>query len=140
MVNQGQLRLKMVCKESLILPRQKRLIAAIHDNGGLVRLHICGNINHILPYFPQLGIDIIDCDWMVDIEKARKILGSKVTLAGNLDPVKDIMNLPPGAIHEKFKEIYVRVGNPYFVNAGCEIPPGTPLENLKALCQPIEAM
>jgi len=32
------------------------------------------------------------------------------------------------------------VGNPYFVNAGCEIPAGTPVENLKALCKPIPAM
>jgi uroporphyrinogen-III decarboxylase len=29
------------------------------------------------------------------------------------------------------------VGNPYMVNAGCEIPSGTPEENLSALCDPI---
>jgi uroporphyrinogen-III decarboxylase len=27
--------------------------------------------------------------------------------------------------------------NPYMVNAGCEIPSGTPAENLKALCEPV---
>jgi uroporphyrinogen-III decarboxylase len=25
------------------------------------------------------------------------------------------------------------------VNAGCEIPPGTPEENVRAICEPIEA-
>jgi uroporphyrinogen decarboxylase len=32
---------------------------------------------------------------------------------------------------------YAEVGNPYMVNAGCEIPPGTPPANLKALCEPV---
>jgi uroporphyrinogen-III decarboxylase len=35
------------------------------------------------------------------------------------------------------KAIYKAVGNPYMVGAGCEIPVGTPHENLKALCAPV---
>jgi uroporphyrinogen decarboxylase len=31
---------------------------------------------------------------------------------------------------------YESAGNPYMVNAGCEIPSGTPPENLRALCEP----
>ena len=123
--------------EKLVLPREKRIVDAIHANGGLARLHICGDINRLLPLIAQLKIDILDCDWMVDMAKAREILGSKVTLAGNLDPVHAIMNSTPENIKRKFREIYEEVGNPYLVNAGCEIPVGTPIENLRALCEPI---
>jgi MtaA/CmuA family methyltransferase len=126
--------------ERLIFPKEKRLIRAIKDAGGLARLHICGDINHLMPLIADLGIDIIDCDWQVDIINARKILGSKVTIAGNLDPVNDVMRSTPEKIHQSFRDIYNEIGNPYFVNAGCEIPPGTPIENFKALCKPIEAM
>lgn len=123
--------------EKLVLPREKQIIDAIHDNGGLARLHICGDINHLLPLIAQLDIDIIDCDWMVDMAKTRKLLGSKVALAGNLDPVHEIMRSTPENIKRKSREIYEEVGNPYLVNAGCEIPVDTPMENLRAFCEPI---
>jgi MtaA/CmuA family methyltransferase len=125
--------------EKLVLPREMRLVKAIQDSGGLARLHICGNINHLLPAIATLGVDIIDCDWMVDMVQARKILGPGVTLTGNLDPVAEIMRSTPQRIKTKFRQIYEQVGNPYIVNAGCEVPVGTPVENLKALCEPIPA-
>ncbi|MHC4125942.1 MAG: uroporphyrinogen decarboxylase family protein [Planctomycetota bacterium] len=114
--------------EKFVLPREKRIIDAIHNNDGLARLHICGNINHLLPLIALLNIDILDCDWMV---------GPKVALAGNLDPVHEIMNSTPENIKRKSQAIYETVGNPYLVNAGCEIPIGTPVENLRAFCEPI---
>ena len=42
--------------EELIWPREKRLIDGIHAQGGLVRLHICGNITHLLPGDRQAGL------------------------------------------------------------------------------------
>ncbi|MCP4709122.1 MAG: hypothetical protein GY869_10895 [Planctomycetes bacterium] len=123
--------------EKLVLDLEKRLFDAIHQMGGLVRLHICGDINRHLPLIAALNIDIIDCDWMVDIEQARKILGDKIVLTGNLDPVHAVMNSTPEKIRRGFREIYQKVGNPYFVNAGCEIPGETSAENLHALCEPI---
>jgi MtaA/CmuA family methyltransferase len=126
--------------ERLVLPREKKLVQAIQQAGGLTRLHICGNINHLLPMIAELKVDIIDCDWMVDMEVARKTLGPNITLAGNLDPVNTVMRSTPDKIRQGFLDIYQKVGNPYFVNAGCEIPVGTPVENFKALCEPIPAM
>ena len=102
-------------------------------------MHICGDTTKLLPGLATLGLDIIDIDWQVDIVKARKILGSNVTIAGNLDPVEDILRSTPDKIREGFRRIYNEIGNPYFVNGGCEIPRGTPVENLRALCEPIEA-
>ena len=124
--------------EKLVFPREKRLVEAIQELGGLVRLHICGDINRLLPLIAELGVDIIDCDWQVDMENARRVLGSNVTLAGNLDPVKSVMRSTPEKIRQDLRTIYEQVGNPYFVNAGCEIPEGTPPDNLRAFCKPLE--
>jgi uroporphyrinogen decarboxylase len=87
---------------------------------------------------PELGVDILDCDSMVDMKRARQLLGPRVVLTGNLDPVKAIMNGTPQSIREGFRRVYEEVGNPYFVNAGCEVPGTTPHDNLRAMCEPIE--
>lgn len=121
----------------LIFPHEKRLIDAIHYFDGIVRLHICGDTSHLLPYFSQLGADIIDLDWQVDMKKARDIIGKDVVLTGNLDPVNAVMKSTPEQIEQDVLRIYREVGNPYMVAAGCEIPKDTPHENLKALCKPV---
>jgi len=123
--------------ETLIFPEEKRLVDGIHAAGGLVRLHICGNISHHLEQIAQLGADIVDLDSMVDVVRARQVLGPGTTLVGNLDPVQAVLNASPVAIERDIRAVYERVGNPYMVGAGCEIPIGTPAANLRALCQPV---
>ncbi len=96
--------------ESLIQPREKILIKTIQDMGAYVRLHICGNIAHLLPGINDLGVDILDVDHMVDMKNVREIIGYKVALAGNLDPVQDVLFGSPTGIKQKFQEIYNNVG------------------------------
>ncbi len=123
--------------ERLVERHERRLIGAIRQAGALARLHICGDISRHLPAIGRLGVDILDCDWMVDMEEARRILGPGITLTGNIDPVNAVALSSPAAIRKSFRDLHAKVGNPYFVNAGCEIPGNTPPENLKALCEPI---
>jgi uroporphyrinogen decarboxylase len=126
-----------VLYEEMIFPREQRLFEGIHEAGGLIRLHICGNTTHLLPHFARLAVDIVDLDWQVDMAKARAVLGPARTLVGNLDPVNAVMKSTPERIREALAAIYRAVGNPYMAGAGCEIPVGTPTENLQALCAPI---
>ena len=123
--------------ERLIQPRERRLIRAVKEMGAFVKLHICGNITHLLPGIANLGIDILDVDHMVRMQTVRDAVGHGIALAGNIDPVGVILQGTPDLIRRKVLEIYKIVGNPFIVNAGCEIPSGTPPENLKALCEPV---
>jgi len=124
--------------ERLIQPREKVLVDAIHDMGALVRLHICGDITHLLPGILGLGVEIVDVDSLVDLQRARDTLGHSVVLAGNIDPVAGVLRGTPASIREALQRLYDEVGNPYMIAAGCEVPAGTPVENLKALCEPIQ--
>jgi len=126
--------------ERLILPHEQRLVQAIQQAGAYVRLHICGNINHLLGSIAKLKVDIIDCDSQVNMKRARDLLGTDVVLTGNLNPVTEVLESTPAKIREALARVYKDVGNPYFVNAGCEIPVGTPAENLRALCERIATM
>jgi len=123
--------------EKLIQPREKRLVRAIKDMGAYVKLHICGNITHLLPGLADLDLDIIDVDHMVNMSTVRAVVGRRVAIAGNMDPVEAVRRGTPVNLRQMILKTYAQVGNPYMVNAGCEIPSGTPPENLKALCEPV---
>ena len=123
--------------EKQILPHEQRLVKGLHALGAKVRLHICGNITHLLPGIASLDIDVIDVDHMVDLRHAREVLGNRVALAGNIDPVAGVLRGTPASIRATVLENYRQAGNPFMVNAGCEIPHGTPVENLQALCEPV---
>jgi MtaA/CmuA family methyltransferase len=121
-----------------IQPREKKIVKKIHEMGAYVRLHICGNITHILSGIADLGVDILDVDHMVNMADVRRIVGNKTILAGNIDPVQGVLMGKPDEIKEYIQQVYDEVGNPYMIAAGCEIPLGTPHENLKALCKSIK--
>ena len=121
----------------LVVPRQQRLFEALQAAGAFTRLHICGDITHLLPFIKDLNVEILDVDHLVDIVAAREAVGTRMVLAGNLDPVADLLRGTPEIIRQKTREIYERIGNPMIVTAGCEIPRDTPHENLEALCEPI---
>jgi len=119
--------------EQFVLPYEKKLIAAIHGFGAKVRLHICGNTNRITALMAQSGADFIDLDSMVDMVKARGVMGPDQVIAGNIDPVKVMQNGTPEIIAEKLAECHVAAGKNYIITAGCEVPFATPPENMHAL-------
>ncbi len=123
--------------ESLILSRERQLVEALHGMKVRVRLHICGNITHLLPGIASLGVDIADIDHKVSLAQARRVLGPKVVLSGNIDPVAGVMRGSPDSIAAYVRRCYEEAGSPFLVNAGCEIPASTPPANLAALCRPI---
>lgn len=124
--------------ERLVQPRQKRLVKAVQGMGAYAKLHICGNIAHLLPGIADLEVDILDVDHMVSLSAVRKTVGDRVAIAGNIDPVGAVQRGTPKSIMAAIRRAYAEAGTPYIVNAGCEIPAGTPPANLKALCEPVE--
>jgi MtaA/CmuA family methyltransferase len=118
-----------------IQPLHRRLFAAIHDAGATVKLHVCGNIRHLLPHFAATGADVIDVDWMVPLAEARRQVGDAVTLAGNLDPVSVVMRGQPSEIVATARQCSIDAGSRHLLQAGCEIPPGTPLVNVQAMTE-----
>ncbi|MEI7912409.1 MAG: uroporphyrinogen decarboxylase family protein [Verrucomicrobiota bacterium] len=123
--------------ERLVLPREQRLVCGIKAMAAKVRLHICGNITHLLPGIASLGIDVLDVDHMVDLRTVRAAVGPATVIAGNLDPVAAVLRSTPAAIRAAVLACYEQAGNPFMVNAGCEIPAATPVPNLGALCEPV---
>ena len=70
-----------------IKERHRDLIDYIHSQGARIKLHICGNIAHLLPSIKEVGMDILDLDWQVDMDHAYELVGPGVVRCGNIDPV-----------------------------------------------------
>jgi len=117
--------------EEFVWPWEKKLIDAIHEAGAMTRLHICGNTNFALEKIGQLGCSVVDLDSMVDIRAARAAMPNQV-IAGNLDPVRVVLQRDTRDVLEALKQCQDEAGTRYIAAAGCEIPRGTPPENLKA--------
>ncbi|MFW5830715.1 MAG: uroporphyrinogen decarboxylase family protein [Prolixibacteraceae bacterium] len=115
--------------------RHKELISYIQDLGGKIKLHICGDTNHLLPAYKDLNLDILDLDWQVDVEHTRKTLGEKVILAGNINPVL-VQDKSRNEVFQMSKNLVDKYKNERFIlSAGCEITVLTPPENLKAMSE-----
>jgi MtaA/CmuA family methyltransferase len=113
--------------------RHIELISFIHECGASVKLHICGNITHLLNSLKDLKTDIIDLDWQVDLDLGREILGNNVVIGGNINPVliqdkteEEVYNMSRMLV-DKFKD------QKYLLAAGCEITVLTPHQNLMAM-------
>lgn len=117
--------------EEFVWPWEKKLVDAIHQAGGMTRLHICGNTNFALENMGRLGCAIVDLDSMVDMRKARAAMPNQV-LDGNLDPVRVVLQRSARDVLEALEQCRAQVETRYIAAAGCEIPRGTPPENLKA--------
>lgn len=116
-----------------IRDRHKEIISYIHNLGASVKLHICGDINHLLPSFGHFNLDILDLDWQVNLNHARSVLGKNVIFAGNINPV-EIQNKSTEEITILCANLVEKHKNERFIlSAGCEITPLTKPENLKAM-------
>ncbi len=120
--------------ESYVLPLHQELFEYIHTLGAFTKLHICGDITHLLPLLARAGPDILDLDWMVSFDDARKAFGNQIILCGNLDPVSCIQNLKPYEVYQKSEELIKNQQNHKFIlSGGCEITPESPEMNLRAM-------
>jgi MtaA/CmuA family methyltransferase len=111
----------------------KRLIDGLHEMGARVRLHICGSTRRILPDLRELNADIFDIDSAVPIAEAREKIGPAAVLLGGIDPVRVLQNGTPNDVMDAIAQCHRDAGERYIVGAGCEVPPGTPAENLSAM-------
>ena len=109
------------------------IIDYIHSLGANVKLHICGDIRHLLSDIKDISPDIVDVDWMVDMDMAHDILGENILRCGNIDPVF-IQNNDKMVITEKVRQLIEKEkGRGFILSGGCEITVDTPHVNLLAM-------
>ncbi len=85
----------------------------------------------------EIGADALGLDWAVDIGSARKRVGDKVALQGNLDPA--ILLSTPEAIEKEVASVLASYGkgSGHVFNLGHGITQWTPPENAAAMLEAV---
>lgn len=116
-----------------VLPYTIDLMKDIHDAGGLVCYHICGDTTSIVEDMVKSGCDMLSIDNRVDLAYAKTVMNEKLPMLGNVDPVETLylgntedVDL---AIKNCLKKAYDSPGG-YILASGCDLSGNLPLENI----------
>ena len=116
------------------LPVHAGMIQRLHaDGAGAVLMHVCGDIRPIIPDLVATGLDVLDLDTPVPLDEARALAGPATGLRGNLSPTALFRAGPADAGTMARQAIAASGGRRFVLGTGCEVPAGTPIENVIAM-------
>ena len=103
-------------------------------------LHICGDVSDRLDLMADTGVDGISIDHLVDVAAAKREVGDRVCIIGNIDPVGTLLLGTPEQVLEESRHCIEQAGQGggFVLAPGCGVPPNTPPENLAMMGQAVE--
>ncbi len=133
-----------VSSSSLVSPKQFREFSLPYlqknvnkikeKTGSAPGIHICGKSKEIWEDVVGTGISNFSIDNVEDIEEAKKLMGDRVVITGNVPPVDVIYKGSKEDIFKSVKEC-IRKGydskKGYILSTGCQIPMNTPIEKVE---------
>ncbi len=123
--------------KSLAAPALKRNNNEISNKVVARMTHICGNTKKIMDFINEIDTDLFSVDYKVDLEAAKAKLEGRTALAGNIDPVRVMLEGSAAEVRNKAQECCRKAseGRGYVLMPGCDIPVSTPLENIFAMVE-----
>lgn len=121
--------------ERFALPVFEELCAELPEEPPKI-LHICGNSEDRIGVLKGIGIDgfSLDC---VPIKRAMELAAGDFAIIGNLSPFAVMLEKSAEDVYaialETAREGGLNGG--YILEPGCDLPPDTPLENIRAMIQ-----
>lgn len=107
---------------------------------GVPVIVFCKGCGHSLAKIAATGADVVGLDWTEDVGMARAIVGERVALQGNMDPI--MLFAHPERIASEVRTILASYGrgNGHIFNLGHGILPQTPVEHVKAFVQAVRSL
>lgn len=116
-----------------VLPYTIDLMKDIHDAGGMVCYHICGDTTSIVGDMVKSGCDMMSIDNRVDLEYTKQMVGDKVPILGNVDPVEVLILGTTDDVDQAVKTCLKKAYDSpcgYILASGCDLSGSVPLENI----------
>jgi len=115
----------------------RQIIEAAQSPEFAIILHNCGAKLVHLPKILEAGAEIYHFGAPMDLPAALEAVQGKVILSGNLDPTNVFYSGKPQSVRQASTDLLsaVRPHPNFFLSSGCDLPPGTPLENIRAALQ-----
>src|SRR6185436_12557267 len=114
-------------------------LTRVHEERIVPRILFTKGGGHWLEDMAQSGADALGIDWQTPLAAARRRVGDKVALQGNLDP--NVLFAPPAAIGTEVQRVLdaYGVGPGHVFNLGHGISQHTPPEHVHALVEAVHA-
>lgn len=122
--------------EEFALPYARRAIEVLKRETGLpVFYHVCGNTIHILDRMVETGADCIEIDSMVSMAEAKRIVGGRCAVEGNVSTIDAFFEGTPEDVTREAYGILDQFGRGggLILSSACEIPRHSPSANVRAL-------
>ena len=118
----------------------QKIITAVQDDHFMVILHNCGNTKNLVPSLLSTGAMGFHFGNAVDMSDILPQIPADRIAFGNVDPARVFKNGSVADIQFQTMELLKKAAAyPNFVlSSGCDIPPGTPLENVTAFFETLE--
>lgn len=137
-----------VSSTSLLSPEQFRTFSLPYLKNNIQRvksktgsapgLHICGKSRALWEDVVEAGIGNFSLDNVESLEEAKKTIGDRVVITGNVPPVEVIHMGSREAIFESVRSC-IEQGkdspNGYILSTGCQIPMHTPIEKIQCFME-----
>jgi len=126
---------ELSCEEydSVELPATQRIVESLAGESAPKILFAKGSARH-LESMARTGADVLSVDWNTDLAEARRKLGGRVALQGNVDP--STLLGPVEQIRRAAREAIEKTGGSgHILNLGHGILPNTPVENARAFVE-----
>lgn len=118
-------------------PYLKELVDAIGEVSGTApSIHICGNTKQIWSDVADAGLGSFSIDDKMDLAEAKRAVGDRLILVGNVKPTETMFLGTPQDVEEDVKGCLQKAHDSprgYILALGCGLPHGTPPANIRAL-------
>ncbi len=127
--------------EEFALSYEQRVFESLHRGPqglGVPAILYINGCSAILERMAQSGANVLSLDWRIDIAEARRRVGDRLALQGNVDP--GALLGTPETIAESVRETLEKAGpTGHILNLGHGILPQTPVENARAFVEAAKA-
>ncbi len=128
-------------EEEFSSPYVKKIVDAVQDESFAVIYHNCGdNVLYMLDSILKTGAVAYHFGNSIDMKEALEKLPDDTFVMGNLDPVGMLRFGTPEAVHSATEELLklTEVKSNFIISSGCDIPPETPWENIRAFFETVK--
>lgn len=125
--------------EQFVMPYEMQLIGAIHEAGGKMIYHNCGDARYLLPLYAKMGIDLYESLTEAPfgdtvLADALREIPRPTVLSGGIDQIQFLKTATPAEVRLRVREVLelAKQRGGFILAASDYFSEGTPPENLQA--------
>ncbi|MFH0990045.1 MAG: uroporphyrinogen decarboxylase family protein [bacterium] len=118
----------------------KRIIDTVQSDDFTVILHNCGNTEGLIESMLSTGAKAIHLGNAVNIAEILPRIPAPTLLFGNVDPAHTFRHGTPEQVYKVVRSLLQETASyaNYVISSGCDIPPGTPIENVESFFRAVK--